>query len=188
MNTRCRVCLHTELEDRKDIDSRLVYGESYASILKDYPHLNRYVLLHHKKHMADPKNEADVAAQLMARQIAKARMADFNVEQFICDLRERLKFSINQSQCLIEEFTEDVQDGTRSISDLNDVIAAQQKLLSNLDNIAAIKILTSDEAAYTKVLKDGNTILSPASNTEPRKLSFAEFKSSTNGTTNPNDN
>lgn len=125
--------------------------------------------------MGDLKNETEVAAQLLSREIAKAKMADFNVEQFICDMRQRLKLSVNKAQCLVEEYLEDVQEGYRSGDDLTPIINAHQKLLASLESLGAIKMLVDEKAAYNKVFSDGYTISNPVEK-DNSKLSFEQYQ------------
>lgn len=157
-NMCCRVCLELTLEERANIDTRLLSGERYKSIVEDYPQLNRYVLSNHLRHMGNPESECNVAALRLARENAQLRMQDFNCESFIVELRERLKRVIFQSQELVEEYLEDTLDNERAVDELNSAISAQQKLLHNLDTVSGIKSLINLNAAFAAVTKEGYTI------------------------------
>lgn len=98
MNVKCKVCLELELDQRTDVDDRLMEGESFSLILKDYPMLSRQSLSRHLKHMGNLTNESAIAAQRLVREQARARMADFSCESFVVALRHRLITVIEDSE------------------------------------------------------------------------------------------
>ena len=103
-NRRCKICLEMSLEDRADIDKRLIDGEKYRTITEDYPEISRYTLQYHRTHMGNPQSEADVMAIRLSREQALARMNAYNPVEFINLLRERLEGVISESQTIVEEF------------------------------------------------------------------------------------
>lgn len=155
MNTKCKICLDFTLEERADVEQRLINGEKYPNIIKDYPTLTAFTLRRHKAHSGEPKNERDVAAQRLLREQARAKLSDFDCEALIVGMRERLSVLIEESLDMIETCSEDVYNNERPASDLLDSITALQKLEACLENVSGIKSTFDINFAIAKVLREG---------------------------------
>lgn len=158
-NRRCKICLEMSLEDRADIDKRLIDGEKYRTITEDYPEISRYTLQYHRTHMGNPQSEADVMAIRLSREQALARMNAYNPVEFINLLRERLEGVISESQTIVEEFAADVLAGERPIEDLNTALAVTAKLSAQIQTYGGIRNVIDINTAMNKVLSEGYSIV-----------------------------
>lgn len=159
MMTRCAICLELSLKDREIIDKRLARGDSYPSIMDSYPDLERHTLKRHKKHSLDINISVDVAIQRERREMAEAKLADWNHAEFTLEIRERLMSLVDESLDLIEATYMDVMDGLKPTSDFNEAIAAHIKLVSSLSTFTGLKNTLDANAAIAKVTKMGYLIM-----------------------------
>lgn len=60
---------------------------------------------------------------------------------------------------LIEEYYLEVQEGTRPVSDWQNAISAQTKLIDNLESISGLNRLLNINSAMAKVLQEGYQII-----------------------------
>lgn len=150
-NTKCLVCHQLTLEQRTDVDERLVEGETFTSILKDYPQLSRHSLARHLKHMGNPTNEAFVAAMRLNRELAKARMEDFAFEPFVVAMRQRLINAVEEGMDIIEVSASAVKDGSMSKKDWQEAVNGHAKLMETLYKISAIDL----NSALARVMGEG---------------------------------
>lgn len=158
MDTTCRICHKLTLDQRADIEQRVVAGDSYMGIERDYPGITRYVIYKHMKHAADPKHEADIQGQRLAREMLAEKLKNFDYQPVVSQLRERLACVLIQSQEIVEDVIQDVQLEVKTPDDLVAVLYAQQKILANLDTITGLKKLVNIDAAFSLLLTEGYTI------------------------------
>lgn len=158
MNTRCKICFDLQMSERLDIEKRLTSGERNKTILDDYPHINRWNLKNHIKHIANPQNDMDIEKFKVARALARVRLKDWDCEAFIVDLRERLQYTYLEAQERVENYGIEVDEGLRPISDLNDAVAISHRLFMSLDYVGGIKQMVNLDAAFGTLLKEGYKI------------------------------
>jgi hypothetical protein len=157
-NYRCRIC-YLSIEQREDIESRIVNGDTYSSIQKDYPTISRFVCYRHLKHLNQPEREELVALDRLSKEALTASLETFDYKNLTNELRDRLSCVLLQSMELVEEYTDDVQDQVRSPDDLNSVVTAQRNLLANLDSISGLRKLISLDAAMGLLYAEGYNIV-----------------------------
>lgn len=158
--TQCRICYDLTLEQRADVEARALRGEPYAGIERDYPGITRFVVYKHLKHAGNPEREEKVAVDRLCKEVLIDRIDNFDYKNLTIELRDRLSCVLLQSQELIDEYMDDVQQEVRSPDDLNAVITAQRNLLANLDTISGIKKLISIDAAMGLLYAEGYKISS----------------------------
>lgn len=157
-NYRCRLCYDLTLEEREDVETRIMSGDTYASINRDYPTISRFVCYRHLKHLGQPEREEIVALDRLSKEALTASLETFDYKNLTQELRDRISCVLLQSMELVEEITQDVQDQVRGTSDLNDVITAQRNLIANLDSLTGLRKLISLDAAMGLVYAEGYTI------------------------------
>lgn len=158
MNTTCRICHQLTLEQRADVEARVLRSEPYAGIERDYPGITRYVVYKHMKHAGNPKNEADVQAIRLTKEITAEKLRNFDYQHFIVELRDRLACVALHSQDLLETWMQDVEDEVKSPEELNQIVTAQQKIFANLDTVSGIKKLINIDAAMSLIMAEGYKI------------------------------
>lgn len=158
MNTKCAICLKLDLEARKLIDEALLKGLPYKDIQEHFPEISHITLSRHKRHMGIPQNEIDVSAQRLVREHAQSLMYNYNPEEFIFNIRDRLEGLIQDSITIAEDYTAQVLDkkNVKFHEALRkDSIASLKNLISSLESVSGLKQLIDLNAAFKTITTHG---------------------------------